>query len=515
MTKQKNISLVGKVRTRIAPSPTGFPHVGTAFQALFDWVFAQRYEGKFILRIEDTDQKRFVAEAEEVLHQAFSWLNIIPDEGPDIAGEYGPYRQSERLSLYQKYAQELVKMDKAYYCFCSPERLQEVRDQQRQAGIPPKYDRHCRSLSKQEVEQRLANGERAVIRLKVPDDVTIEVFDKLRGKVEFDSNTIDDQVLLKSDGYPTYHLAVVVDDHLMEITHVVRGEEWLPSAPKHALLYQYFGWQMPELIHTPTLRNTDKSKLSKRKGNTSVWWYREHGYLSSTLLNFLALLAWKPSENQEIFSLDEMVNKFEWEQMNITGPIFDLKKLDWLNGKYMRELSLDDLYQQIIKWSDWVVINGEDEDVIKKAHQLQSWHLKNQSLFKSSLKLAQDRARTLLEFHDLMELFFEDELNYDLEDLLQKQSADVILAVLSDVVSIFENSGEIDSSSWEKSVRELADKHQLPHKIVFMTMRSALTARKFTPPLYEIMIALGWQDSLERIKRATEYINHNKLDESN
>ncbi len=507
MTKQKKSSLIGKVRTRIAPSPTGFPHVGTAFQALFDWVYAKKYDGKFVMRIEDTDQKRFIAEAEEVLHQAFSWLNIVPDEGPDIGGEYGPYRQSQRLTFYQKYAQELVDMGKAYYCFCSPERLEEVRQEQRKAGIPPKYDRHCRNFTQQEVKERLAKGERAVIRLKVPDNEIIEVLDKLRGKVEFDSNTVDDQVLLKSDGYPTYHLAVVVDDHLMEITHIVRGEEWLPSAPKHALLYRYFGWTMPELIHTPTLRNTDKSKLSKRKGNTSVWWYREHGYLSTALLNFLALLAWKPSENQEIFSLDEMVEKFEWEEMNITGPIFDLKKLEWLNGKYTRELSLDDLYQQIIEWSNWVVAHGVDEDALQKAKKMQLWNSNNEKLFKSALKLAQDRARTLLEFHDLMELFFDDSLNYDLNDLLQKQTAEDIKTVLTDVITVLGTLGEVDSETWEISIRQIADKHQLAHKIVFMTMRSALTARKFTPPLYEIMLALGWENSLSRIKLAVEFIN--------
>lgn len=221
MAKQRKQSLIGKVRTRIAPSPTGFPHVGTAFQALFDWVYARRYEGSFVLRVEDTDQKRLVPEAEAVLHEAFSWLNISPDEGPDIGGEHGPYRQSERLDLYQKYAQQLVKAGQAYYCFCSRERLAQVREQQRQQGIPPKYDRHCRELSAEEVQQRLAASEQAVIRLKIPDDETIVVQDKLRGKVEFDSNVVDDQVLVKSDGFPTYHLAVVVDDHLMGITHIV------------------------------------------------------------------------------------------------------------------------------------------------------------------------------------------------------------------------------------------------------------------------------------------------------
>ncbi len=510
MSQQKKQSLLGKVRTRIAPSPTGFPHVGTAFQALFDWVYAKRYEGKFVMRIEDTDQKRFIAEAEEVLHQAFAWLGIVPDEGPDIGGKFGPYRQSERLDLYQKYAKQLVDQGDAYYCFCSPERLEEVREKQRQAGVPPKYDGHCRDLDQDQVQQRLQAGQKAVIRLKVRLNETITVLDKLRGKVEFDSNLVDDQVLLKSDGYPTYHLAVVVDDHLMQITHIVRGEEWLPSAPKHVLLYQYLGWQMPELIHTPTLRNADKSKLSKRKGNTSVWWYREHGFIAVALLNFLALMVWKPSENQEIFSMHEMIDRFEWEQMNITGPIFDLKKLEWLNGKHLRQLSLEQIMQEINIWMEWVIVHGEDQDLVKKAKELKKWQQQNSQLFEKAVQLAQDRARTLPEFHELMELFFEEKQQYELEDLLQKQSSEVIVNTMADVVKRLEELGEVESEIWEKTVREIADNHQLSHKDLFMAMRSALTARKYTPPLYEIMLALGWQESLERINNAIEFIEVQK-----
>lgn len=506
MSQQKKESLLGKVRTRIAPSPTGFPHVGTAFQALFDWVYAKRYDGKFVMRIEDTDQKRFIGEAEEVLHQAFAWLDITPDEGPDIGGEFGPYRQSERLDLYQQYAKQLVDQGDAYYCFCSPERLEQVREKQRQAGVPPKYDGHCKDLDQALVQQRLQTGQKAVIRLRVRPNETIEVLDKLRGKVEFGSNVVDDQVLLKSDGYPTYHLAVVVDDHLMQITHIVRGEEWLPSAPKHVLLYRYLGWQMPELIHTPTLRNADKSKLSKRKGNTSVWWYREHGYIAPALLNFLALMVWKPSENQEIFSMQEMIDKFEWEQMNITGPIFDLKKLEWLNGKYLRQLEPEQILQELNLWMEWVTVHGEDQKVVAKAKELKRWQQQNSQLFEKAVQLAQDRARTLPEFHELMELFFEEKQQYELKDLLQKQSPEIIAGALANVVKRLKELGEVDSQTWEKTVRQLANKHQLSHKDLFMAMRSALTARKYTPPLYEIIIALGWQMSLQRIINAISYL---------
>ncbi len=506
MAKQKKQSLVGRVRTRIAPSPTGFPHVGTAFQALFDWVYARRYDGQFLMRLEDTDQKRFISGAEDVLHQAFSWLDFQPDEGPDLGGEYGPYRQSERLELYQKYANQLLDQGDAYYCFCSQERLQKIRDEQRQAGIPPKYDRHCRSLSLAEARKRIAKGETAVIRMKVPDNQQIVVHDKLRGDVTFDSNVVDDQVLIKSDGFPTYHLAVVVDDHLMEITHVVRGEEWLPSAPKHILLYQYFNWQVPELIHTPTLRNSDKSKLSKRKGNTSLWWYREHGFLSSAVKNFLALMVWKPSGNQEIFSMQEMIDKFEWEEMNITGPIFDVKKLEWLNGKYLRSLDFEQLMKVVNEWLMWVAEHGEDEELVTKVQEMIDWKKINSKLFEHAIKLSQDRARTLTEFHQLIDFYFLNNLDYDRDDLLQKQPPELMSQALKEVVNQLEKLSDKTLEKWEGVVRTVADEHNLKHKDLFMSMRSALTARKFTPPLYDIMEALGWQSSFDRLKKAANYI---------
>lgn len=508
MAKQLKSSLMGQVRTRIAPSPTGIPHVGTAFQALLDWVYARRYQGQFVMRLEDTDQKRFIPEAEEVLHQAFAWLKIEPDEDPNKGGEFGPYRQSERLKIYQQYAQQLVEQDYAYHCFCSPERLIKIREQQRQAGQPPKYDRHCRELSASEVEQRLKAGESSVIRLKVPDNQKIVVTDKLRGQVEFDSNTVDDQVLLKSDGFPTYHLAVVVDDHLMQISHVVRGEEWLPSAPKHILLYQYLGWPEPEMIHTPTLRNTDRSKLSKRKGNTSVWWYREQGFLSEALLNFLALMVWKPNETQEIFSKDEMIAKFEWEEMNITGPIFDVKKLEWLNGKYIRKLSSEELIQELTAWITWVIASGQETECRQVAKQLQEYQQQDEKMFLSALQLAQERARILKEFAELTQFYFLEELEYDLDDLTQGKDPQLIAVALQAVTNKLREMGlaQCEAKEWEMVVRETADQHKLSHKDLFMAMRSALTAQKFTPPLYEVMQALGEERSFARLDQAVCYL---------
>jgi glutamyl-tRNA synthetase len=507
MAKVKKKSLENKVRTRIAPSPTGFPHVGTAFQALFDWVFARRYNGQFLLRIEDTDQKRLIIEAEQVLYDAFDWLGLIPDESPQVGGPVGPYRQSERLELYQQYAQQLVEQGDAYYCFCSSERLEEVRQEQRRRGIPPKYDGHCRDLSAKEVAEKLKAEKSYVVRLKVPVDEEIVVHDVLRGEVKFDSNVIDDQVLLKSNGFPTYHLAVVVDDHLMGITHIERGEEWLPSAPKHVLLYQYFNWQMPLLIHTPTLRNPDRSKLSKRKGNTSLWWYRGQGYLPEAMLNFLGLLVWKPGENQEKFSLAEMVAKFEWEEMNVTGPIFDTKKLEWLNGKYLRELELDELIERLTNWANWVVKLGEDHDNLKQTKQLLAWMNKDQAQFKKALALSQDRARTLLDFYNLLGFYFESELDYDLEDLLQKQERDLIIKALAQAKAKLASLTPYNAETWEKTIRNTADELGLSHKTLFMSLRSAVTAQRFTPPLFEVMETLGHDRSFNRIEAAIDFIN--------
>ncbi len=506
MKDTRNPSLIAKVRTRVAPSPTGDPHVGTAFQALLNQVFAHRYEGQFLLRIEDTDQKRFVASSEEVIFDALEWLELTPDESVMKEGAVGPYRQSERLEIYQKYAQQLVDEGKAYYCFCSSERLTQMREEQQKQKVPPKYDRACRNLSKEEVAKRLAAGEKAVIRLKVPDNQEIVVHDVLRGEVKFDSNIIDDQVLMKSDGFPTYHLAVVVDDHLMGITHMMRGEEWLPSAPKHVLLYQYFGWSEPIMIHTPVLRNPDRSKLSKRKGNTSLWWYRGQGFLKEALLNFLALLVWKPSDQREIFTKEEMMANFEWEQLQVTGPIFDTTKLLWLNGMYMRQLSLDELLARLEVWMAWVTKHATDEKLLADVKALQSYLAQNASLFKQALALAQERLKVFAELKDLIDFYFETKLTYDQKDLLQKHQAEEVVSALRLVKQRLNDLSAYTAENWEKTIRATADELGFSHKDLFMCLRSAVTARKFTPPLFEVMQVLGKEESNQRIEQAIAFL---------
>ncbi|MCH8530147.1 MAG: glutamate--tRNA ligase [Saccharospirillum sp.] len=339
-----------QIRTRIAPSPTGDPHVGTAYIALFNRAFAKSHGGQFILRIEDTDQGRSTPESEAAILKSLSWLGLEWDEGPDCGGPHGPYRQSERKAIYQKYAQQLVDEGHAFHCFCTAERLEQMR-QERQAEGLSGYDGHCAHLPAEEVAKRLAAGEPSVVRMKVPESGVCELQDELRGQIDIEWQQIDMQVLLKSDGMPTYHLACVVDDHLMEITHVLRGEEWISSTPKQVLLYQYFGWQPPVFCHLPLLRNADKSKLSKRKNPTSIDYYHALGILPEALLNFLGMMGWTMPNGEEKFSQQQMIEHFDVKRVSLGGPVFDPEKLDWLNGRYIREdLSAEELLQRLIDW---------------------------------------------------------------------------------------------------------------------------------------------------------------------
>jgi glutamyl-tRNA synthetase len=340
-----------KVRTRIAPSPTGDPHVGTAYIALFNLCFARQHGGDFILRIEDTDQVRSTRKSEDDILAALKWLQIDWDEGPDKGGPHGPYRQSERSAIYQEHVQILLNKGHAFHCFCTAERLDEVRKQQTEAKQQPGYDGHCINLPASELSSRLAANEPYVIRMKVPREGTCVIKDMLRGAVEIEWNQVDMQVLMKSDGLPTYHLANVVDDHLMEITHVIRGEEWINSAPKHLLLYQYFDWQAPALCHMPLLRNADKSKLSKRKNPTSIGYYQRMGYLPEAVINYLGMMGWSMPDGREMFGVNEMIANFDIMRVSLGGPVFDTQKLDWLNGRYLREVISDQQFLQ--RFSEW------------------------------------------------------------------------------------------------------------------------------------------------------------------
>ncbi|MCB1698318.1 MAG: glutamate--tRNA ligase [Halioglobus sp.] len=341
------------VRTRVAPSPTGDPHVGTAYIALFNLCFARAHGGQFLLRIEDTDQTRSTADSEQAILDSLRWLGLEWDEGPDVGGPHGPYRQSERMEIYGEYAAQLVAQGKAFTCYRTPTELDELREARRAAGTSTALKPSDLMLPEQELERRRAAGEPYVIRMMVPEEAgTCAIDDMLRGTIELDWGMVDAQVLLKSDGMPTYHLANVVDDHLMGITHVLRGEEWINSAPKHKLLYEYFGWDMPRLCHLPLLRNPDKSKLSKRKNPTSILYYQRMGFLPEALLNYLGRMGWSMPDEREKFSLFEMMSQFDIQRVSLGGPIFDVDKLKWLNGMWIRE-NLDEaqLAQRLVDWA--------------------------------------------------------------------------------------------------------------------------------------------------------------------
>lgn len=343
---------MSEVRTRIAPSPTGDPHVGTAYIALFNLCFARQHNGKFILRIEDTDQARSTPESEQAIFDSLRWLGLDWDEGPDVGGEFGPYRQSERGDIYQQYCQQLIESGHAFYCYRTPEELDVLRETRKEKGLDGALKASDLLLSEEEQAKRKAEGVPAVVRMKVPEEGTCVIKDMLRGDIELDWSQVDAQILLKSDGMPTYHLANVVDDHLMGITHVLRGEEWISSAPKHKLLYAYFGWQMPELCHLPLLRNPDKSKLSKRKNPTSILYYQRMGFMPEALLNYLGRMGWSMPDESEKFSLQQMLEHFDIQRVSLGGPIFDIEKLKWLNGRWIREdLDAKALASRLESWA--------------------------------------------------------------------------------------------------------------------------------------------------------------------
>ena len=349
---QQSANNARPVRTRIAPSPTGFPHVGTAYIALFNLAFAKAHGGEFILRIEDTDQTRSTEQSEKMILDALRWVGLDWAEGPDVGGPHAPYRQSERSDIYKKYAQELLDKGHAFRCFCTPEELDAMRAEQMARGENPHYDGRYANLSKEESDKLASEGKPFVVRMKVPSEGVCKVQDMLRGEVEIPWEQVDMQVLLKTDGLPTYHLANVVDDHLMQITHVIRGEEWLNSAPKHQLLYDYFGWEMPVLCHMPLLRNPDKSKLSKRKNPTSITYYRDAGVLPEALLNYLGRMGYSLPSDQEKFTLDEMIASFDITRVSLGGPIFDIEKLNWLNAEWLKEMTPEQLKNAILNWAN-------------------------------------------------------------------------------------------------------------------------------------------------------------------
>jgi glutamyl-tRNA synthetase len=473
------------VRTRIAPSPTGDPHVGTAYVALFNYAFARRHGGEFILRIEDTDRDRSSPASESMIFEALHWLGLRWDEGPDAGGPCGPYRQSERTAIYQEHAEELVRRGAAYPCFCTRERLEALREEQKARKANFGYDGRCRALSREEAARRRAAGEAYVIRLAMPRGGESVVRDLLRGEVRFDQAQVDDQVLLKSDGFPTYHLANVVDDHLMGVTHVIRAEEWLSSLPKHVELYRGFGWEPPVFCHLPLLRNADRSKISKRKNPVSLNFYRGAGFLPEAMLNYLALMGWAMPDEREEFSLAEFVEAFTLERISLGGPVFDVEKLKWLNGKYLRRLRPVELRDRL------------RAELISDERLLEI------------LPLVQERIDTLEGFFEYASFFFVGDLAYDeaaLAAMVPKgrtpaETAKVLRALLEEEVDPIL---EWSAAAVEAALRGFGDDNGWAPNELFMAVRVATTGRAASPPLFETLAVLGKETSRRRLRRAAE-----------
>lgn len=482
-------------RLRVAPSPTGDPHVGTAYMSLFNLAYARLTGGRFVLRIEDTDRARYVASSEQQIYDTLHWLGLDWDEGPDVGGPYAPYRQSERLDTYRPFVDALIEAGHAYYCWCSTERLAELRAEQQAAkAAVTGYDRLCLGKSREERAQLPGFSETPVVRMLVPDDVDLTFSDLIRGEVS--APRPDDQVILKADGFPTYHLAVVVDDHLMGITHVVRGEEWISSTPKHLLLYRWLGWDVPAFAHMPLLRNTDKSKISKRKNPAArLTWFVEQGYLPDALRNFLQLLAYPPvHEGEDVASFDEFVAAFDWAKVNTTGPIFDLTKLNSLNGHYIRALPAGALADRVVEYAvaqgQWTDPSEADVELLRKA-----------------VPLVQERLVLLSEaVPKLAYLFTPDaDLAVDPEALAKAgpDAAQVVEAATSALAGL----GEWNHETIQAALREaLVDGLGLKPKFAFGPVRLAVTGSNVSPPLFESMELLGRESSLARLAKLRELL---------
>lgn len=505
-----------KTRVRFAPSPTGFVHIGSLRTALYDYLFAKKTGGDFILKIEDTDQKRYVEGSVEGLIKSLDWMGLLRNEGvflseqidanknniinsktyPGIieVGEFGPYIQSEKLAIYRKYIDQLVRDGHAYYCFCEPARLEKMRSDQVAEKKSPMYDRYClHNISADEINENLKNNCSYTIRMKIPEGETIVAKDLVRGEVNFKTDLIDDQILLKSDGFPTYHLANMVDDHEMGITHVIRGEEWLPSLPKHILLYRYFGWELPKFAHLPLLLNPDKTKLSKRQGDVAVEDYIKKGYLKEAIINFVALLGWNPGagETQEIFSLDELVEKFDLEKVHKAGAVFDLKKLEWINAEYIKKLSIDELYQKALLFFEQ-----------KEFYQNASIEKKSPEFLKKVLTVERDRLAKLNEVGENNQFFFSANLHYDKTLLRWKEMNDIDLRItLEKSKAVLKNISEQDWSKENLEKNLLAEAGEKRGELLW-PLRAALTGAQKSPSPFEVAWVLGKTESLERIERA-------------
>jgi glutamyl-tRNA synthetase len=476
------------VRVRIAPSPTGYFHIGSARTALFNWLFARHHGGRFIVRIEDTDRTRYNPEAVSDLIASLRWLGLDWDEGPEVGGDHGPYYQSERLGIYQEYANRLVAEGRAYRCFCSPERLAAMREEQRLKKQDIGYDRHCRNLTAAQRTEYEAQGITPVIRLKVPLEGQTSFHDVLYGTITVDNQTLDDLVLLKSDGFPTYHLGVVVDDHLMQISHIMRGDEWLPSVPKHILLYNAFGWEIPIFAHLPLiLAPSGKGKLSKRHGGVEIRDFQRQGYLPEAMVNYLARVGWSHDDKTEIFSREELIRYFGLSGINNSPARFSYERLEWLNGYYIRQSDADDLAAKLVPF-------------LTKAG-----YLVTSTDMRPIVPLIQERLKTLSEVVEKAAFFFTEKLEYDPALLVgKKMTAAESLAALKQARKTLAALPDLRAETTESAMRDLAGELGLKAGPLFGILRVAVTGQKVSPPLFETVAVLGRSRTMARLDRAVE-----------
>ncbi|MFZ1081084.1 MAG: glutamate--tRNA ligase [Candidatus Kryptoniota bacterium] len=477
-----------QVRVRFAPSPTGYLHVGGLRTALYNFLFARKNSGKFVLRVEDTDRARYVDGAVENLIKTLQWAGLQYDEGPGIGGEFGPYIQSERTNIYKKHLGVLIEKKTAYRCFCTSERLEQMRKDLENRKLTPKYDRTCLRLSETEIQQNVAAGKSFVVRMKVPDDTVIHFSDIIRGDIEFSSGQIDDQVLLKSDGYPTYHLANVVDDHLMKISHVIRGEEWLSSTPKHVLLYQFFGWELPKFAHLPLLLNPDRSKLSKRQGDVAVEDYQTKGYLKEALVNFIALLGWNPGDDREIFTLDELIEEFSLERVGKAGAIFNLEKLNWLNFQHLRGKPDAEVLAMLKRCLD--------QSPIEHKKFTDQYLLEVVGAMRARVTFAKD-------FVEKSPYFFQAPKEYDSAVVKKRWNEHSMehLKVLAGEFSKLENPQRGD---YEAALKRTAELLKIGNGDLIHPLRLAVSGVGEGPGVYEIVSIIGKEETVRRIYSAIE-----------
>ncbi len=484
--------MTSDIRVRFAPSPTGFLHVGGMRTALYNFLFARHHHGVMVLRIEDTDRTRYVPDAVQNLLNSLKWCGIEYDEGPDIGGQCGPYVQSERLELYRKHSDQLLAQGDAYHCFCTAERLEEMRALQKARKQPPRYDGTCRRLSKAEVEKRLKTGEKSVIRLKMPETGETTFQDLIRGKVTFRNELIDDQILVKSDGFPTYHLANVVDDHHMRISHVIRGEEWLPSVPKHLQIYRALGWEAPQMAHLPLLLNPDRSKLSKRQGDVAVEDYIAKGYLPEALINFVALLGWNPGTEQEFFTREELIEAFSIERVNKSGAVFDLQKLNWMNGHYIRKLPEDQLIDFLLPF-------------LKQA----GYQLPDEAKTRKIILAVYQSIDYGAQIGDAAKIFFNDNWEIREEEAAEFLRKGTSLTVLQEFLNCLPDVPELTMDNFKAAMKAVQTATGIKRQELWMPVRIALTGVMHGPELPIVIEVFGKEKVQNFVEQAINWRKQN------